>query len=250
MRRRRETPYTLVLLDASMPELDGLTLAQTIRDRSALAATRIILLTSGDRPKFPERLQELRIEADLRKPVLQDELLDAIHALVQPSNGDAASLSSAEAAHDGRRILVAEDNEWNAALVQALLEKRGYAVTIAPDGREALARLKTETFALALVDLHMPELDGFGVVRELRQHERSTGLHLPVIALTARARPPGPRSLPRRRNGRLPREATCGSIALEPVLARWAGAEAAERKAARGTHQAPPRCRRAARIVR
>jgi CheY-like chemotaxis protein len=82
---------------------------------------------------------------------------------------------------------VAEDNEFNAQLLEQLLGRRGHRVRLAGNGREAL-RLVGEGFDLLLLDVHMPELDGFQVVRAVRERERSAGGHLPIIALTARSR--------------------------------------------------------------
>jgi CheY-like chemotaxis protein len=83
---------------------------------------------------------------------------------------------------------VAEDNEFNAQLFQQLLWRRGHRVRLANNGRDAL-RLATEVaFDLLLLDVHMPELDGFQVVHAVRERERTTGGHLPIIALTARSR--------------------------------------------------------------
>lgn len=86
-------------------------------------------------------------------------------------------------------ILVVEDNELNAELVEQLLRRRGYEVTLATGGRQAIELLAARRFDALLLDLHMPEVDGFQVVRELRAREASTGEHLPVIALTALSRP-------------------------------------------------------------
>jgi CheY-like chemotaxis protein len=86
------------------------------------------------------------------------------------------------------RILVAEDNEFNAQLLEQLLGRRGHPVRIANNGREALALVEEGTFDLLLLDVHMPELDGFEVVRAVRERERTSGDHLPIIALTARSR--------------------------------------------------------------
>jgi len=86
------------------------------------------------------------------------------------------------------RILVAEDNELNEKLMQHLLSKRGHEVHIAATGTEALARLEELEPDLLLLDLHMPEMDGFQVIQVIRAKERSSGGHLPVIAVTARAR--------------------------------------------------------------
>src|SRR5262249_60163737 len=84
-------------------------------------------------------------------------------------------------------ILVAEDNEFSARLLEQLLTRRGHRVRLASDGREALALASGGAYDLLLLDVHMPELDGFQVVRAIRERERAGGGHLPVIALTARS---------------------------------------------------------------
>jgi DNA-binding response OmpR family regulator len=86
-------PYALVLLDARMPDADGLTVAAKIRERAELAATRIILLTSGERPGDPARFRELRIDAQLLKPVQQDELLETIYRVMSRSPSNAPPLA-------------------------------------------------------------------------------------------------------------------------------------------------------------
>ncbi|MGH9652602.1 MAG: response regulator, partial [Bryobacteraceae bacterium] len=85
------------------------------------------------------------------------------------------------------RILLAEDNAVNQRLAQKLLEKRGHAVTLANDGREALELLERMTFDLVLMDVQMPHLDGFAATAAIRAEERQTGGHIPVIAMTAHA---------------------------------------------------------------
>jgi PAS domain S-box-containing protein len=194
----RGRPYPLVLLDARMPDVDGLALAGQVRQHPELSATRIILLTSGDRPGDPVRARELRIDAHLLKPVQQDELLQTIYQVMSRGNGDfppAArpaeaweQTTAAVPAARPLRILVAEDNDFNAQLLEQLLGRHGHRVRLANNGREALSLATEGAFDLLLLDVHMPELDGFQVAQAVRQGERTAGGHLPIIALTARSR--------------------------------------------------------------
>jgi CheY-like chemotaxis protein len=191
-------PYALVLLDARMPDTEGLALAAKIRKRAELSATRIILLTSGDRPGDLARSREQRVDAHLLKPVQQDELLETVYRVM--SRGDGGTPPAASPAGEAEqtpepasaagplRVLVAEDNEFNARLLEQLLGRRGHRVRLATNGREALCLAGEGGFDLLLLDVHMPELDGFQVAQAVRVRERTTGGHLPIIALTARSR--------------------------------------------------------------
>jgi two-component system sensor histidine kinase/response regulator len=187
-------PYSLMLLDARMPEVDGLALAGQVRQHAPLSAMRIILLTSGDRPGDSARARGLQIDFQLLKPVAQDELLETIYRVMSRSGGEAmpAARTAEEVeqatAASPLHVLVAEDNEFNAQLLEQLLGRRGHHVRLAGNGREALDVAGEEAFDLLLLDVHMPELDGFQVARAVRERERTVGGHLPIIALTARSR--------------------------------------------------------------
>jgi CheY-like chemotaxis protein len=153
----------------------------------------------------------------LLKPVQQEELLETIYGVMSRTDGEEAASGPAMPAERHAvpgskaapklRILVAEDNEFNTRHLEQLLALRGHAVRPASNGREALARLGIEgdvsadaplpdagtrplnlAYDLMLLDLHMPELDGFQVIRAIRERERTAGGHLHVIALTARSR--------------------------------------------------------------
>ena len=193
-----DRPYALVLLDARMPDTDGLALAAEIRKRAELSATRIILLTSGDRPGDWDRIRELRIDAHLFKPIQQDELLDTIYQVMSRARGDEPTEARPAAGRElpttrapattPLHILLAEDDELSARFLERFLARNGHRVRLATNGREALSLAEQGVFNLFLLDVHMPELDGFGVVRAIRERERAAGGHLPVIALTARSR--------------------------------------------------------------
>ena len=190
-------PYPLVLLDGRMPDIDGLALAAMIRQQADLSATRLILLTSGDRPGDLARARQLGISAILLKPLQQRELMETI-LRVMVHEGDPEGLLASPVVvrppvPEGLvgvplRILAAEDNVLNRDLLEHMLTRLGLSAAMAVNGREALALLEREPFDLLLLDIHMPELDGFQVVEAIRERERTAGGHLPVIALTARSR--------------------------------------------------------------
>jgi CheY-like chemotaxis protein len=180
-----------------MPDADGLAVAAMIRERAELAATRIILLTSGERPGDQARVRELRIDAQLLKPVQQDELLETIYRVMSRSHGNAPPVAWPTPSRQARspvptttplHILVAEDNELSAQVLERALIRQGHRVRLSSNGREVLTLAQQGGFDLLLLDVHMPELDGFQVVRAVREREATFGGHLPIIALTARSR--------------------------------------------------------------
>jgi two-component system, sensor histidine kinase and response regulator len=183
-------PFSLVLLDARMPDTDGVSLAREIRRRWGAAAPRLILLSSEDNAELSAHAKENGVLAYLLKPVQQSELLEAIWAAMNLELTVPASAGPAGGQPERSRplrVLVAEDNELNVTLLQKLLSHRGHLAQFARDGRAALELALQGEFDLMLLDLHMPELDGFEVVQAIRDHERGTNQHLRIIALTARS---------------------------------------------------------------
>jgi len=185
------SPFALVLLDSHMPEMDGFAVAQAIHERPHLASTTILMLTSAGILGDGARCRELGISAYLHKPVRPDELLGAIletHRAAAPSAPrPLVTRHSLREIRGEVRILLAEDNAVNQKLAVRLLEKRGFHVTVAPDGRAVLEALEKARFDLILMDVQMPEMDGLKATAAVRERERSTGLHIPIVAMTAHA---------------------------------------------------------------
>ena len=192
LEERNET-VPLILLDAMMPEVDGFMLAQSIRDRHFHAGATIMMLSSSDRTHEVDRCRQLGIAAYLLKPIKQSELISAMLAELasaQPARVAPTTVAAATAPSVPRQrlhILLAEDNRVNQMLAAGVLHNEGYSVVVASNGHEALAQLDKEKFDLILMDVQMPEMDGFEATAIIRERERKTGLHLPIIALTAHA---------------------------------------------------------------
>ena len=190
-------PFSLMLTDACMPETDGFALAQQVQQDSELArCILIMMLTSAEQTQHAARCREAGIASYLTKPVRRAELRKAVsHIMCQRNRPDSAieappsqHRQKAEGTGSGpRRILLVEDNAVNQLLAQMLLEKHGHTVVTAGNGRVALELLAQQSFDIVLMDVQMPEMDGLEATAALREREKGTGRHLPVIAMTAEA---------------------------------------------------------------
>ena len=184
-------PIRLVLTDAYMPDMDGLDLIKQIRQRPHLGHVNIIVLTSAGRWCDAGCCPGFGLETCLSKPVGQSELRNAIVGAVSAAGATAgrAGPGRCPVKHRTRnlRILLAEDNLVNQKLACRLLEKQGHGVAIAGNGREALAAIEKDAFDLVLMDVQMPDIDGFAATQTIRENEAGTGRHLPIIAMTAHA---------------------------------------------------------------
>jgi signal transduction histidine kinase/CheY-like chemotaxis protein len=181
-------PFRLVILDYQMPEMDGIHLADAIRRDASLGEPALLLLSSAGRRFDFERFRETRIAAYLTKPVGQSELLDAVARALHTQDGVDA-LTAGTVPRPGARvlsILLAEDNTVNQKLVARLLQKRGHSVEIACNGREAVDKWRN-TFDAVLMDVQMPELNGYDATQAIREREKRLGVRVPIIALTAHA---------------------------------------------------------------
>jgi CheY-like chemotaxis protein/HPt (histidine-containing phosphotransfer) domain-containing protein len=170
--------------------MDGFTLAEEIQKSPRLARATVMMLTSGPRASDRERCQETGISAYLTKPIKQSDLMDTIMAVLHPrrdARPRAEDETATPAGGGGLRVLVAEDNAVNQQVAVGMLERAGHTAVVAGNGREALAHLERETFDLVLMDVQMPELDGLETTTAIRERERATGAHIPIVAVTAHA---------------------------------------------------------------
>ncbi len=183
-------PYRLVLVDAHMSGMDGFALAGEIRRDPALGSTVIMMLSSGDQPGDVARCQELGIPVYLVKPVKQSDLFDAILLALGAQAEEEPHPSRPEGRPKRQRplnILLAEDSAVNQKVVAGMLEKEGHAVTLAGNGRAALAAVAAQGFDLVLMDVQMPEMDGLEATAAIRARQRRSGEHVPIVAMTAHA---------------------------------------------------------------
>jgi two-component system sensor histidine kinase/response regulator len=182
-------PFQLVVTDCHMPDVDGFMLAERIQSELPPPRPPIVMLTSSDRSGDQDRCRELGIAAHLIKPVKPSELLDATIRLLGVVSAVTPANPTLLVHLDSRKlkVLLAEDSAVNQKLAVALLTRQGHSVTIANNGREAVALSADETFDVLLMDVQMPEMDGFEAAAAIRARELTTGRHLPIIALTAHA---------------------------------------------------------------
>ena len=186
--REQGRPFDLAIVDASMPGMDGFTFAAVIGKDPALRLPVILMLSSSDLPNDIPRCRALGIQCHVTKPVSRTDLREAMLRAAGPADA-ALPTPELDTAACLRRlsILLAEDNPMNQKLATRLLEKRGHTITTVNNGREAVEALNQNNFDLVLMDVQMPEMDGWKATQAIRRKEQATGRHIPILALTAHA---------------------------------------------------------------
>jgi two-component system, sensor histidine kinase and response regulator len=193
--------FDVVISDCQMPDVDGFTLARWIKHDRALRQTPVVMLTSMGDSGDAAKARRIGVAAYLTKPVKQSNLFDTLANLfgggVRPGRGSApqtrrggdtpAAVKLTGKTKHPLRVLIAEDNAVNRTLVSTLLRKRGHRVRTAENGRSAVDAVKRGGIDVVLMDLQMPELGGLDATREIRDFEKRTGAHVPIVALTAHA---------------------------------------------------------------
>jgi signal transduction histidine kinase/CheY-like chemotaxis protein len=185
-------PFPLVLLDAHIPQMNGYVIAGKIKNDPKFKESEVVMLTSVGLRGDAAKCREIGISAYLTKPIKPSDLLHAIKLMmgsreVQQENQPLLTAHFIRESRNALTILVAEDNLVNQTLARRLLEKRGHTVIVAETGKAAVAVVEKQTFDLVLMDVQMPEMDGLEATAAIREREKTTGKHLPIIAMTANA---------------------------------------------------------------
>ena len=185
----QEASFNLVLIDSDMPEANGFVLAQWIRDREAMD-TNVIMMQTLASMRNQIDLKELGVKASLTKPFGSAELLQAILIALdlsepQPETDTKELDQEMQPAFRPLKILVAEDTPFNQKFILRLLDRWGHQPVIAENGLKALDAISDKSFDLILMDVQMPEMDGFDATVAIRKLEKQTGRHTPIIAMTA-----------------------------------------------------------------
>lgn len=192
----RGAPFDVAILDSHTSSINGLELARRIKEDPAMRSVRVVLLASLGNRGDAKAAREAGVAAYLTKPVRQTQLIDCLKVVIgldqeATSPAEPAPLITRHRLAEARtglrgRVLVVDDNPVNRKVAARLVEKLGYSVDIAANGREAIDAVARSKYNAVLMDCHMPEINGLQAAAEIRRREAS-GTHLPIIAMTASA---------------------------------------------------------------
>ncbi len=188
-------PFDVLVTDMMMPEMDGMQLSRRVREDEALKNTSIIILTSSSTRGDGAKLREIGIDGYFNKPIKSSRLYEALVSVLRLRQESRRSPvkrpmmtrhTVKEMKKQDIRILVAEDNKINQEVARHQLNKLGYSVDVVENGRQAVEAIKTESYRLVLMDVHMPEMDGYEATRVIRNSAEQLK-DIPIIAMTADA---------------------------------------------------------------
>jgi len=189
--------FSLILLDYLMPGMDGMEFAEKLRSDPKNQDIRIILLSSAGQSTDKDTLEKFHISSFVSKPFKQSSLLDAITralGISEEDSGDQPQTAESEnpgnsvgMIGDGKKVLLVEDNKFNMVLAKKLFEKEGLEVETATDGSLAVEAVKSTDYDLIFMDVQMPVMGGFEATQKIRELQKASGDHTPIIAMTANA---------------------------------------------------------------
>ncbi|MBF0526612.1 MAG: response regulator [Deltaproteobacteria bacterium] len=192
----KDKPFELVIMDWRMPGMDGIEASRRIKESSDLGnIPAVLMVTAYGREEIVEQAAEAGLDGFLIKPVNSSLLFDTIIGLASKKAGAGAKTllapptgadrAVADRSLRGARILLVEDNEINQEVASELLKMAGTEVTVADEAREGILKLETGNFDLVLMDIQMPEIDGYQATAMIRRDQRWADL--PIVAMTAHA---------------------------------------------------------------
>lgn len=188
-----QEPFSLILLDVMMPDMDGFTVLEEIQKFPEIVRPTVLMLSSADQIGDIRRSRALGAAAYLLKPIMPLELLNTIATVLNRTKGPAkpqSAMASEKPIKPNVRplhILVTEDTPLSQLLAKRTLEKAGHSVVVANNGEEALAALSREAFDVVLMDVQMPVMDGMQATAQIRLQEIESGKHQWIVAMTAHA---------------------------------------------------------------
>ena len=186
----KEDSISIALVDVMMPEIDGFTFTEMIRNNPKHSKLKVIIMSSVNPVDDCERCAELGVEGYLCKPLNYKDLLHTIAFTLSYSESATSSHGKEEkepSIFKPLRILLVEDNIVNQKLATLILKKKGYSVVVAENGIDAIEKYKSGDFDLILMDVQMPEMDGLEATRIIRASEHEGSKRIPIIAMTAHA---------------------------------------------------------------
>jgi two-component system sensor histidine kinase/response regulator len=184
--------FDVIVVDSQMAGPSGLKVAERFRGEPAVLEAMIMMLSSVNQVSDAVMCRQLGISVCLVKPVCDQEFRQGVGKILRRASKEEPTKSVLPLTLETAKelevpVLLVEDNAVNQMLAVRILEKRGYRVTTAGNGIEALEALKKDSFALVLMDIQMPGMDGLETTATIRAAERGSGAHLPIIAMTAHA---------------------------------------------------------------
>ncbi len=183
------TSYDLILLDWFMPRMDGLTLAKQINTDPRFNQTPVVLLSSYTIAQ--EKLDRAGVEYSLTKPIRSSVLKNLLTEVINKEHkaGSSEATLAIKTEHEkGSTILLAEDNEVNALIAKTMIEDEGLNIHHVVDGKQVVEAVKSKRYSMILMDIHMPDIDGYEATRLIRRWEKKNNIKpTPIIAMTANA---------------------------------------------------------------
>lgn len=188
-------PFDVMLTDIELPDQSACSLVERVRLHERGEELAVVFLANSNTRDISQSRAKLGIDQQLLKPVKDSDLFECIGSLCD-SGGEETTTSvqsgtdEFEVQSQNRlRVLVAEDNAVNQTLMKALMLRAGYDPVVANNGIEAVELFAKETFDIILMDVQMPEMDGFDATYEILKLQSDNGNRVPIIALTAHASP-------------------------------------------------------------